>query len=345
MTKFSPSIFKLLSVDQFSGIPKYKQLIDNVINAANLGRIEKGRLMPSINEMSANLELARDTVEKAYRQLKIRGVLEARPGKGYYLSREQTFGIPKVALFFNKLSAHKKVIYDSFMATIGQLATVDLFIYNNDIETFSSLMVAKEKEYTHLVVLPHFDDDKGLLPKILGTISGERLIVLDKLIPSLGTNHSAVFQDFSNDLFEALEEALPLLSKYNRLNIIFPVNHYFPREILRGFFRFCEQFKFDHRVIKAVDSTELKKGEVYIDLIENDLVELIEAVLKTDLKLGQDIGVISYNETPIKRIILNGITTISTDFVQLGSESAKVILEGDIRRVKVPFRLNKRGSL
>ncbi len=48
--------------------------------------------------------------------------------------------------------------------------------------------------------------------------------------------------------------------------------------------------------------------------MENDLVILIERILAAGLKVGKDVGVISYNETPLKKIILNGITTISTDF-------------------------------
>jgi hypothetical protein len=46
------------------------------------------------------------------------------------------------------------------------------------------------------------------------------------------------------------------------------------------------------------------KGDVFINLMENDLVVLIERILATELKIGKDVGVISYNETPLKKIIL-----------------------------------------
>ncbi len=49
--------------------------------------------------------------------------------------------------------------------------------------------------------------------------------------------------------------------------------------------------------------------------MENDLVILIEKILATKLKVGKTSwALISYNETLLKKIILNGITTISTDF-------------------------------
>ena len=79
--------------------------------------------------------------------------------------------------------------------------------------------------------------------------------------------------------------------------------------------------------------------------MDNDLVVLIERIIESKLKVGVDIGVISYNETPLKKIILNGITTISTDFEQIGIETARIIQENKLRHVQVPFKLTLRASL
>lgn len=56
-------------------------------------------------------------------------------------------------------------------------------------------------------------------------------------------------------------------------------------------------------------------------------------------------GIIFYNEIPIKKIILNGITTISTDFNQMGKIAAELILSNSKERVEVPFKLTLRASL
>ena len=82
-----------------------------------------------------------------------------------------------------------------------------------------------------------------------------------------------------------------------------------------------------------------------MNLMDNDLVVLIERLLESKLKVGKDVGVISYNETPLKRIILNGITTISTDFEAMGAETAKIIKENALRHVQIPFSLRLRASL
>ncbi len=66
---------------------------------------------------------------------------------------------------------------------------------------------------------------------------------------------------------------------------------------------------------------------------------------KTNLEVGKSIGIISYNETPWKRFILNGITTISTDFRKMGEMAAKMVLSNDKKMLEVPFTLKLRNSL
>ena len=70
----------------------------------------------------------------------------------------------------------------------------------------------------------------------------------------------------------------------------------------------------------------ISEGEVFISLVEDDLVLLIEKIIETKVEVGKQVGVIAYNETPLKRIILNGISTISTDFLLMGEKAAQLIL-------------------
>jgi len=72
---------------------------------------------------------------------------------------------------------------------------------------------------------------------------------------------------------------------------------------------------------------------------------LIEIIMLTDFKIGRQVGIISYNETPIKKIILNGITTISTDFQQMGVMAADLIRNNSKEHLHVPFKLTLRESL
>ena len=68
----------------------------------------------------------------------------------------------------------------------------------------------------------------------------------------------------------------------------------------------------------------LNEGEVFINVMEKDLITLIKKILSLNLKVGTQVGIISYNEIPLKKIILNGITTISSDFEQMGKIAAEL---------------------
>lgn len=151
--------------------------------------------------------------------------------------------------------------------------------------------------------------------------------------------------NFEKDIYGALEQALPQLGKYHTLKIIVPYNTYHPQEILQGFTRFCLQYAFNYKVVHNIANEPIKEGEAYINLMEDDLVILIEKILATHMKLGKHVGLISYNETSLKKIILNGITTISTDFQMMGEKTAELILKQSLQHIEIPFYLTLRNSL
>ena len=251
----------------------------------------------------------------------------------------------KIFLLFNKLSTHKKIIYDSFASALGEQAAIDFFIYNNDFSLFKKLLNNKRDDYTHYVIIPHFLEGGENAPEIINALPKEKLILMDKLLPGVDGNYGAVYENFEKDIYNSLVEALPHLSKYHSINIIFPKYTYHANEILEGFSNFCIEYAFNHKVIHNIKTEEIKKGEVYINLMEDDLVTLIEKILLQDFKIGEEVGVISYNETAIKKIILNGITTISTDFKMIGEKAAELILNKSVEHIEADFYLTLRNSL
>lgn len=109
------SLFTEDVVDNFSGKPKFLQVADFVLQAIDAGRIKKGQRLPSIYELSSRLNIAKDTAQKAYEKLKNIGVLSSHRGKGFFVVRDNFSKPMKIALFFNMLSEHKRVIYDAFI--------------------------------------------------------------------------------------------------------------------------------------------------------------------------------------------------------------------------------------
>ena len=339
------SLLKLISIDYFSATPKYLQLANAIIKGVTDGIIKKDDLLPSINDLSFEFEISRDTAEKGYKYLKEIGLLGSVPGKGYFINKVDIKRELKIFLLFNKLSPHKKVVYDAFADSLIDIASIDFYIYNNDYGFFKRLIQNAKRDYTHYVIIPHFIEGGEHAHEIINTIPTDKLILLDKLLPGVQGNFSSVYEDFESDIYCALEQALPQLSKYHTIKIIFPKDSYFPQEILKGFYKFCQQYAFSYKVIHTIENEPIKEGNVYLSLMDSDLVLLIEKILVTKLKVGKHVGVISYNESQMKKIILNGIATISTDFEMMGKRAAELITSNTIDHVPIPFSLTLRPSL
>lgn len=339
------SFFDFIQIDEYSATPKYLQLTNSIVNAIESGKIAKDYLLPSINELSYQLEISRDTAEKGYKHLKKIGVINSVPGKGYYISNIDFRQKLKIFLLFNKLSVHKKIIFDAFVAALGEDVAIDFYIYNNDFKLFKKLLLNKKDEYSHYVIIPHFLEGGENAHEIINTIPKDKLVLLDKKIPGVNGDYSAAYENFEKDIYGALQQAQNQLSCYHTIKIIFPKQSYYPVEILKGFRRFCQQYAFNHVVVNNISAEPINKGEVFINLMEDDLMILLERLIEHNLVIGKDVGVISYNETPVKKILLNGITTISTDFKYMGTVVADMITKNIKRHVEVPFYYTHRSSL
>jgi len=336
---------QIISIDYQSATPKYRQLANSILASIRKGQLQKDDVLPSINELSFQFEISRDTAEKGYKYLKEIGVLGSVPGKGFYISNTNLDKGLKIFLLFNKLSAHKKIIYDALIAALPDTASVDFYIYNNDFSFFKKLIQNNKNEYSHYVIIPHFMEGGEQAAEIMNSIDKSKLVLLDKLVPGVVGNYGAVYENFEQDIYNALTQARESLARYHTIKIIFPAHSYFSLEILRGFEKFCIENNFKHDVVHDLAESTISWGEVYINLMESDLVILIERIISQKFEIGKDIGVISYNETPLKKIILNGITTISTDFQLMGEKTAEVILNGSTQHIEIPFYLTLRNSL
>lgn len=302
--------YKLIYFDEFSATPKYQQLANSIIKAIENGKLQTDDVLPSINELSFQFEISRDTAEKGYKYLKKIGIISSVPGKGFYIKSTDVERKIKIFLLFNKLSAHKKIIYDTLVRTLGDTATIDFYIYNNNFSLFKKLVLNCRDDYNYYVIIPHFVEGTENAYKVINTIPKEKLILIDKKLDGVSGDYGAIYENFEQDIYNALEQALQQLSKYHTINIIFPEYTYHPNEILTGLHKFCQQYAFNYNIIANIKKEQIKKGEVYINLMEDDLVHLLEKIISSEFKVGQDVGVISYNETPLKKFILSGITTI-----------------------------------
>src|ERR1035441_2350097 len=79
-------IFRL---DLHSGVPVYRQIIDQVLGGIAAGTLTAGHQLPTVRQVAVDLSINPNTVVRAYRELEIRGVLETQQGTGTFISQQK----------------------------------------------------------------------------------------------------------------------------------------------------------------------------------------------------------------------------------------------------------------
>jgi len=331
---------KIISIQNNLGIPKYKQIIFSVEKAIEVGKLLKGDKLPSVNKVRLEFSLSRDTVLQAYEELKKRGIIYAVPAKGYYIKSTEITIKQKIFLLFDELNIFKEDLYNSFMENIGKGVQVDIFFHHFNIQVFQKLINDSNRNYTKYIIMP---TNLVEAASIIKTLPVNEVFILDQTNPELKP-FPAVYQNHKKDIFENLSKGKSRLNKFEKLILIFP-GFREPLGMKIGFENFCEDFGFYSEVITEFSNREIKKGEVYIIPSDRDLVRVIEKAKLQNLKIGSDYGIISYNETPLKKVVENGITTISTDFRAMGKIMAEMILKGKKEQIENKCALIIRNSL
>ncbi|WP_339917873.1 GntR family transcriptional regulator [Yeosuana marina] len=346
-------MLKFIVIDENSRVPKYQQIVDSIIHNISIGNLTIDQKIPSINLLSEEFYLSRDTVEKAYNILKERNIISSIRGKGYYITRTKLISKVNILFLVNKLSSYKMRTYNSFIDSIGANSHTDLHIYHCDESLFLNLLDKNKSAYDYYVIMPHFktDDLKHVsftddVIKAIKKIPRDKLVVLDNIKLDVEGEVVEIYQDFENDIYTALKEGLPKIKKYEKLILVYPDKsvYPYPRRILHGFRKFCVEFNLDFEILDRVyEDIILKKGDLFITIEESDLVNLVKQIREDEFLLGKEIGIISYNDTPLKDLL--GITVISTDFKMMGETAASMILNKKKGKVKVDFNFIDRASI
>ena len=76
-------------LDLKSGVPVYRQIIDQVMGGMSAGTLAGGHQLPTVRQVAVDLSINPNTVVRAYRELEIRGVLETQQGTGTFISHQK----------------------------------------------------------------------------------------------------------------------------------------------------------------------------------------------------------------------------------------------------------------
>ncbi|MCF0041145.1 GntR family transcriptional regulator [Dyadobacter fanqingshengii] len=334
----------LIKIDALSKQPKYQQILNEVISSIEKGTLNHGQQLPSISELSSWQNVAKVTVAKAYEDLRKRGVIQAKHGKGFYVANTAVKGALNVFLLFDTLNAYKEILYFALKSRLPDGSQLSLFFHHYDRALFDDLITNNLNNYNYFVIMPHFNED---VSATLNRISKDRLVIIDKAAEEVSGNYAAVFQDFENDIYSALKSGLDLLKKYKKLTLVLAKGQFqfVPDGIIKGFKRFCEDFEMDCQIADQFSDDMIRKQEAYLLFADRDLIDFVKHVHRTGLHLGKDVGLISYDDTPMKEILEGGITVISTDFEQMGQTLSKIIDQKLTTKTANPSSLIRRKSL
>ena len=78
-----------LHLDQNSGVPVYRQIVDQVRGGVASGALTAGYQLPTVRQLAVDLEINPNTVVKAYRELELGGLLETQQGTGTFISAKK----------------------------------------------------------------------------------------------------------------------------------------------------------------------------------------------------------------------------------------------------------------
>ncbi|MGJ8745389.1 GntR family transcriptional regulator [Polaribacter sp.] len=331
----------MIKIKNKIGIPKYKQIINAVENAISKGLLKKGDQLPSINTIKTKNKLSRDTVLTAFNDLKNRGIIQSIVGKGYYVASENIYVEQKIFLLFDELNSFKEDLYNSFLENLNPNIQVDIFFHHFNETIFKKLIRDNTGDYNYYVIMPaNFKntlDTIQLLPE-------EKVYILDHVHDDL-TNYPSIYQNFEKAMYHNLLKASAYIEKYTKINLIVSIQKQ-PEGSLKGFKTYCEQKSIPFEIIfNQLKEAPLKKGELYILFDDKSLLRVIKKMKSQQFVLAKDIGVISYNDTLLKEIVEGGITTISTDFNEMGKRLAEMILNKEQVKIENPSNLIIRNSI
>ena len=326
-----------LNIDSEASAPKFRSLAEAVKNAISEGKLRTGESLPSVSLICEQFNLSRDTVFKAYSLLREQGVVMSHPGKGYYIADH----ITKVFVFLDTFKAYKEVLYDSFFRNLPRDVIADVNFHHYNPRLFRKLIEDSIGRYSKYIIMPFLSEETE---RLLARIPRERLLIIDwNLFSTVGSN--VVYQDFGTALANGLESVRDKIEKYDSFHFLYPDYTYHPFQSVISFERFCRLHNIPHYVERNPEALDIQKGRAYITVSDRMLGRILEQCREKGYETGVDVGVISYNETPMKKFIDKGITVFSTDFEKMGSLAAQFVTHDSGMNECVESKMIVRSSL
>lgn len=339
----------VLSLDKRSDIPLYRQIYRQIDEGRRKGRLSTGELLPSMNELAEVHGISRETVKKAYNLLCRDGIVIPRQGKGFYVAESSGGAEKKVLVLIDKQSIYNQLMLQSLQEGLGGKAHLTILLHNQNLGLLEYYLDNSLDTYDYYIVSPHFPLDKASQTKAVRQIKripNRKLIMVDHWLREVPGNYGVVYQDFRHDTENGLMDGAEDILKSGRLKVIVLPASLYGNIILKSVRAFTTQLGVELSASSGVPK-KVEKGDIFLVLnsqLDSGLALLSRRIKESGLEAGRDVRIISYNEFPLNEIVLGGLTTISTDFAEMGRSIAEMVLSGEMKQIHNPFRMTRRET-
>ena len=334
-------------IDPGSKEPIYKQIVQQMERAVREGHLAPGLQIESMNELAARENISKETVKKAYGVLVEKGIIIPKQGKGFYTADLSAGSRPTVLVLFDKLSIYKQLLFNSFASALGNRAETRILTHNQEISLLEYYLDSYLDMFDYYVVTPHFPLDDKTQERVrrqIARIPNRKLIMLDRLLPDYPGNYGAVYQNFENDIYGGLSQGN--LDSNCHLKVMTLPESLYGGSIRKGIERYCHDRHVPVSFYTGIPE-DITPGDTFLVLnsqLDDGLVGLARHIRTLGLTIGRDVRIISYNEFAMNELVLDGLTTVSTDFQEMGRLAAGMILEKSLHKVHCPFRMTRRST-
>ncbi|MEM8524333.1 MAG: GntR family transcriptional regulator [Bacteroidota bacterium] len=332
---------KIQELEEVTRFSKHEQLVQGIINAIEDKIVTQGSMLPSVNNMVKELGFASKTIVKAYSELKDRGLVESKNRLGYFVVNEATEQTVKVALLIYAFHPFQQVFYNTFRMALGENIQVDVFFHHNNIDIFETILGKIKGQYGMYVIAPIPHQHTKML---LRSLPSKKLLMVDRF-EQLEKDFSHITQEFESSTYRGLAKLADNIKAFKEFVLFFQPDSDYPQGLRSGFEQFLEDFDVKGRIVNSYVPQSVERGTVYFTINDNDLWGILKDCKAQGLDIGKDVGILSNSEDPAKELICDGITTLSTDFAQMGQQAAEFVLNRETTQQIIPTILTRRKSL
>ncbi len=330
---------KIICIDKQNTAPLYQQIVKSIENAIVQKKLFRNDRLPSVNKLCIEYKISRDTVLRAYDELKKRGIVKSVLAKGYFVKTENIDYNKNYFVLFDELNSFKEDLLNGFSESLHNVH-LDVYFHHFNLHTFRKFIFDNIGSYSKYIIMP--GNLEGV-EEVIAKLPAEEVYIIDQMRHTLN-KYSAIYQNFVEAIFSSLKSAQDILQKYNHYIIVFPGEKE-PVDMVKGFKKYCKTYHVRHSVISTLDAFTVEKGQLFLIPNDRQLVETLEKCEKKNMQIGQDVGIISYNETPLKKVASGGITTLSTDFFIMGQRLAEMLNNNEKLQIENPSKLIIRKSI